>query len=193
VKSISELDGGGVGDDRPPVDLTITRMRRRHLRSVLRIEEASVHTPWSLGLFMNELALRTTRIYAVAKHRHEVVGFGGLLFSGPDAHITTLSTDPRWYREGVATRLVLTFARAAVEHGCAHLTLEVRAGNDPALGLYRRFGFEEAGVRKNYYTDLGEDALIMWAHHIDLPGYAARLARIESDVRGTTRVERLTW
>jgi ribosomal-protein-alanine N-acetyltransferase len=191
MKSATELDGGARCPE--PIDITITRMRRRHLRSVLRIEEASVHNSWSLGLLMNELALRTTRLYAVAQHHHEVIGFGGLLFSGPDAHVTTLSTDPRWYRRQVATRLLLALAGAAVNHGCAHLTLEVRESNAAALGLYGRFGFESAGVRKNYYSDLNEDAVIMWAHHIDNPGYAERLARIEADVAGATRLERLTW
>jgi ribosomal-protein-alanine N-acetyltransferase len=179
--------------DREPIDVTITRMRRRHLRAVLRIEEASVHSSWSLGLFMNELALRTTRLYAVAQHNHEVVGFGGLLFTGPDAHVTTLSTDPRFHRRQVATRLLLALARAAITRGCEHLTLEVRASNDAALGLYERYGFESAGVRKNYYADLHEDAIIMWAHHIDAPAYAARLDDIEAGVAGRTRVERLTW
>jgi ribosomal-protein-alanine N-acetyltransferase len=160
---------------------------------VLRIEETSVHNSWSLGLFMNELALRATRLYAVAQHRHEVIGFGGLLFTGPDAHITTLSTDPRFHRRQVATRVLLALARAAITRGCEHLTLEVRESNDAALGLYERFGFESAGVRKNYYADLHEDAIIMWAHHIGGAEYAERLAEIEAAVVGRTRVERLTW
>jgi ribosomal-protein-alanine N-acetyltransferase len=191
MKEATELDRSDRG--RTPIDVTITRMRRRHLRAVLRIEEASVHHSWSLGLFMNELALRTTRLYAVALHRHEVIGFGGLLFTGPDAHVTTLSTDPRWYRHQVATRLLLALSRAAITRECQHMTLEVRASNDAAIGLYERFGFESAGVRKNYYADLNEDAIIMWAHHIDEPAHADRLAVIDAGVAGRTRVERLTW
>ena len=191
MKEAVDLDHDGPG--REPLDVTITRMRRRHLRAVLRIEETSVHNSWSLGLFMNELALRATRLYAVAQHRHEVIGFGGLLFTGPDAHITTLSTDPRFHRRQVATRVLLALARAAITRGCEHLTLEVRESNDAALGLYERFGFESAGVRKNYYADLHEDAIIMWAHHIGGAEYAERLAEIEAAVVGRTRVERLTW
>jgi ribosomal-protein-alanine N-acetyltransferase len=191
MKEATELDRDD--RERPPVDLTITRMRRRHLRAVLRIEEASVHHSWSLGLFMNELALRSTRLYAVALHHHDVVGFGGLLFTGPDAHVTTLSTDPRFYRRQVATRLLLALSRAAITRECRHLTLEVRESNAAAIALYDRFGFESAGVRKNYYADLNEDAIIMWAHHIDEPAYADRLDGIEAAVAGRTRVERLTW
>jgi ribosomal-protein-alanine N-acetyltransferase len=191
MKEAFDLDSG---DRAPaPIDVTVTRMRRRHLRAVLRIEEASIHSSWSLGLFMNELALRTSRLYAVAQHRHEVIGFGGLLFTGPDAHVPTLSTDPRWYRRQVATRVLLALTRAASDRGSEHMTLEVRASNDPALALYRRFGFEQAGVRKNYYADLHEDAIIMWSHHIEQPAYAERLARIDAAVEGRTRVERLSW
>ena len=173
--------------------MTITRMRRRHLRSVLRIENESVHTSWSVGLFMNELALRTTRLYVVAKHRNDVIGFGGLLFSGPDAHITTVSTDPVWQRRKVASRLILVLVRAAVERGCQNLTLEVRAGNQAAIGMYQQFGLAPVGVRKNYYADLNEDALVMWAHEIDQPEYSERLDRIESSISGRTTVERLDW
>jgi len=175
------------------LDIEVTRMRRRHLRSVLQIENESVHSSWSIGLFMNELAMRTTRLYVVARHRGEVVGFAGLLFSGPDAHLTTLSTHPRWQRHKIATRLVAVLARAAIHRGCENLTLEVRAGNEPALALYRAFGLAPVGVRRNYYADLGEDALVMWAHGIDTPDYASRLDGLEAAVPGRTTVERLEW
>lgn len=175
------------------LDIVITRMRRRHLRSVLRIENESVHTSWSIGLFMNELALRTTRLYAVAKHGHEVVGFAGMLFSGPDAHVTTVSTDPAYFRCKVATRLLLVLSRAAIDRGAQNLTLEVRSSNEPAIALYRAFGLAPVGVRKNYYADLREDALVMWAHEIDQADHAERLAAIEATVNGRTHVERLDW
>ena len=66
------------------------------------------------------------------------------------------------------------------------MTLEVRISNAPAQALYHRFGFETAGVRKNYYAETNEDALIMWAYDIDTPDYESRLAAIESAIRGTT-------
>jgi hypothetical protein len=66
------------------------------------------------------------------------------------------------------------------------LTLEVRVSNVGAQAMYRQFGFETAGVRKNYYAETNEDALIMWAYDIDKAGYAARLADIESGIVGQT-------
>ena len=70
--------------------------------------------------------------------------------------------------------------REAVARGTTALTLEVRMGNEPARALYQRFGFAPAGVRKNYYAEVGEDALIMWAHDIDGAEYGERLDRIEA-------------
>lgn len=153
-------------------------MRRRHLRSVLRIEAQVYPRPWSLGLFMSELALRATRAYRVARVDATVVGYGGLMIAGPDAHVTTLAVDPAWQRRGVATVLLAGLAAHAVERRCHNLTLEVRVGNVAAQRLYTRFGFAPAGIRKNYYVETNEDALIMWANDVDTPEYAARLAAL---------------
>lgn len=161
-------------------EVLLTSMRRRHLRSVLRIEAQVYPRPWSLRLFMSELALRSTRVYTVATIGGGVVGYSGLMLSGEDAHLTTLAVDPSWHRQGVGTRLLLQMARTAVERGTRHLTLEVRVNNHPAQGLYRTFGFAPAGVRRNYYVETNEDALVMWANDIDTPDYRRRLARIEA-------------
>jgi ribosomal-protein-alanine N-acetyltransferase len=171
------------------LEVSLTPMRRRHLRSVLRIEAQVYPRPWSLGLFMSELALRSSRVYVVARVSGGVVGYAGLMFSGSDAHVTTIAVDPEFHRLGVGTRLLLALARSAVARGATGLTLEVRMGNEGAQALYRRFGFVPAGIRKNYYVETNEDALVMWAHDVDHPGYAARLERIEAEVPGTTVVE----
>ena len=176
-----------------PVDMalhvTIAPMRRRHLRSVLKIETLVYPRPWSLGLFMSELALKTTRVYYVAKVGGTVVGYCGLMVTGSDGHVTTIAVDPQWQRNGIATRLMLALTRAAVDRGCTGLTLEVRVTNSGAQDLYRTFGFAPAGIRKGYYTETNEDAIVMWAHDIDLELHRARLERIAAGVRGTTAFE----
>lgn len=168
--------------------VTVLPMRRRHLRSVLRIEGLVYPRPWSLGLFMSELALRTTRVYFVAKVGNEVVGYAGLMVTGSDGHVTTVAVDPDWHRNGVGTRLVLSLCTAAAQRGCTGLTLEVRVSNTAAQELYRAFGFAPAGVRKNYYTETNEDAIVMWAHDIDLAAHRERLDAIAASVAGST-----TW
>ena len=174
-----------------PHDLVVTLMpmRRRHLRAVLRIEGQADHRGWSLGLFMGELANERGRRYLVAKVGGAVVGFAGILFLGPDGHVTTISVDRAWRGQGIGTRLMLALCREAVERGSTALTLEVRAGNEPAQAMYRNFGFAPAGVRRNYYQETNEDALVMWAHDVDGVDYASRLDRIEAAVPGRTIVE----
>ena len=169
--------------------VVISPMRRRHLRTVLRIEADVYPRPWSLGLFMSELGLKSTRVYLVARVGAQVVGYAGLMLTGSDGHVTTVAVDPEWQRQGIATRLLLGLNDAAIARGCTGLTLEVRASNEGAKELYRRFGFAPAGVRKNYYTETNEDAIVMWAHDVDLPGHRARLDAIAAALPGTTSWE----
>ena len=167
----------------------IAPMRRRHVRSVLRIEQQVYPRPWSHSLFLSELALRTTRAYFVARVGRDVVGYGGLMMSAEDGHITTIAVDPRWHRHKVGTRLMAALARAALARGAQNLTLEVRLSNLPAQHLYRRFGFAPVGVRKNYYQETNEDALVMWSHGIDSPEYDGLLDSIERAIPGETIYE----
>lgn len=175
-------------DPHPPA-VYLLSMRRRHLRAVMRIEAQVYPRPWSLPLFMSELALRSTRSYTVARVQGVVVGYSGLMLAGEDAHVTTLAVDPAWHRRGIGSRLLIHMARTAVEAGAARLTLEVRVGNQPAQALYRRFGFYPAGVRKNYYVETNEDALVMWVDDIAASPYQRRLASLEAGLAGTTVVE----
>jgi ribosomal-protein-alanine N-acetyltransferase len=173
-----------------PEDVTvaISPMRRRHLRSVLRIEALVYPRPWSLSLFMSELALRTSRAYVVARVDGFVVGYAGMMLAGEDAHITTIAVDPEWQRYKIGTRLLLHLIREATDRESRHVTLEVRVSNHGAQAMYRLFGFRPAGVRKNYYAETNEDALVMWADDVDQPEYARRLARIAKSVLGGTVV-----
>jgi ribosomal-protein-alanine N-acetyltransferase len=112
------------------------------------------------------------------------------MMSLSDGHVTTIAVDPEWQRNGVATRLLVALAREAIARGATALTLEVRLSHRGAQQLYQRFGFVSVGVRKGYYADTGEDALIMWAHDVDQPEYAALLERLEARVPGTTVFEK---
>jgi ribosomal-protein-alanine N-acetyltransferase len=104
------------------------------------------------------------------------------MYVPPDAHITTIAVDPERQRASIGTRLLLALCEAARRRGATALTLEVRVSNEAAQALYRRFGFVPAGARKGYYPDTGEDALVMWAHDIDHPEFAERLAAIAASL-----------
>jgi ribosomal-protein-alanine N-acetyltransferase len=174
--------------DENGIEVVLVPMRRRHLRSVLRIEAQVYPRPWSLSLFVSELALRTSRAYFVARVDNSLVGYAGMMFAGDDAHVTTIAVDPEWHRHKVGTRLLVNLAREAARRGAHHLTLEVRVSNKAAQALYRQFGFRPAGIRKNYYVETNEDALVMWADDIDSEEYLARLQAIDDAVPGTTSI-----
>jgi len=173
------------------LEVRIVAMRRRHLRAVLRIESQVYPRPWSLALFMSELGLRSSRCYVVARVGGSVVGYAGLMLTGDDAHVTTIAVDPAWHRHKIGTRLLAFLAHESLRRGARNLTLEVRVSNEPAQGMYRQFGFKPAGIRKGYYQETNEDALVMWAEDIDTPEYGERLARLEGAIPGTTIVEDL--
>ena len=173
------------------LEVVISPMRRRHLRAVLRIEQQVYPRPWSMGLFMSELGMRGSRVYLVARIGPTVVGYGGLMLVTGDGHITTLAVDPAWHRHKIGTRVLHALASAAIEREAQNLTLEVRAGNRPAQELYRTFGFAPAGVRKGYYVETKEDAIVMWANDIATDDYAARLDRLAAGLPNATVLEEL--
>jgi len=176
-----------------PLVVYVLPMRRRHLRSVLRIEALVYPRPWSHSLFLSELALRGSRAYFVARVGRDVVGYAGLMLSGDDAHITTIAVDPTHQRHKIGTRLLLVLAREALARGAHNMTLEVRLSNHSAQDLYRRFGFGPVGVRKNYYQETNEDALVMWVHETDTSDYAALLAALERGIPGETLYDERRW
>jgi [ribosomal protein S18]-alanine N-acetyltransferase len=177
--------------DPDALEVHLAPMRRRHLRSVLRIEAQVYPRPWTLSLFLSELTPRTSRCYLVARVEGAVVGYAGLMLSGEDGHVTTIAVDPFWQRQKIGSRLLLALAGEALRRGARHLTLEVRMSNRPAQTMYAKFGFKPAGVRKNYYVETNEDAMIMWANDVDQPDYLRRLAELEDALGGTTVVEDL--
>jgi ribosomal-protein-alanine N-acetyltransferase len=162
--------------------LEISRMRRRHLRRVLAIESVVYPRPWSGSLFLSEMAQRGTRSYVVGKLQGTVVGYCGLMLTGPEAHITNIAVDPRVHGLKVGTRLLLTQITEAINRGSESISLEVRITNLIAQNLYAKFGFEEIGRRKGYYIETNEDALVMIAEDIGSPMYRRRLRQISDDL-----------
>jgi len=125
-----------------------------------------------------------TRHCIVAEDNGAVVGHAGIMYVMNEGHVTTVAVDPLWQGRRIATRLMSALCHHARTRKTSALTLEVRVSNERAISLYRRFGFAPAGVRKNYYAEINEDALVMWAHDIDQPAFVARLRGIDDDIGG---------
>lgn len=148
-----------------------------HLDEVAAIEAAASQQPWSRSLFAGELLMPAgERHWLVALVDTELVGFGGMMIVGDEAHLMNIAVRPTRRRSGIAGQLLTQLIADVVERGACHLTLEVRTDNVAALELYRRYDFESAGERKDYYGQ-GVNAAILWVHDIDQPGYLAGLHR----------------
>ncbi len=148
-------------EPRSPVDIQLTGMRRRHLRKVLSIESQVYPRPWSASLFLSELSQRSSRTYLVAKAQGQVIGYGGIMFIGQEAHVTNIAVDPALHGRKVGTRLLMALVTEAIARGAERISLEVRVSNKVAQQMYEKFGFSVVGVRKGYYIETNEDALVM--------------------------------
>jgi ribosomal-protein-alanine N-acetyltransferase len=153
-------------------------MRRRHLRGVMAIERQVYPRPWSPNLFLSEMSESRNRCYLVARLDREVVGYGGLICYGEEAHVTNVAVDPLQHRRRIGSRILNDLIEAALAMGADAVSLEVRVTNWGAQRLYGRFGFRPVGVRKNYYQEINEDALIMWLDGMRTPEYRARVAEM---------------
>jgi [ribosomal protein S18]-alanine N-acetyltransferase len=171
------LRSRGISEPEAP-QLEVTRMRRRHLRGVMTIERQVYARPWSPNLFVAEMSEPSNRLYLVARWNKDVVGYAGMICYGEEAHITNIAVDPHHQRHKVGTRLLHDQIEGAIEMGANAVSLEVRVTNWGAQRLYARFGFHPVGVRRNYYQELHEDALIMWTEDIQTPRYGRRLADV---------------
>jgi len=167
---------------RPPVRIVVEAMTVDDLPAVHAIERASFSVPWPDDAYRNELLTNRLASYVVARAGVEIVGFGGLWVMVDEAHVTTFAVDPRWRRRGIGEWMLLGLLDRAVERGAREATLEVRLSNMPARRLYEKYGFRPVGIRPRYYSDNGEDALIMTTDPLASPAVRERLARLRSDL-----------
>ncbi len=144
--------------------VTFRRMTMRDLDEVLRIERASFSAPWSRNAFAGELMDNHFAEYLVMYSGPQMIGYGGMWVIVDEAHVTNIAVYPEHRGKKNGERLLRMMMAEASARGARRMTLEVRVSNEVAKRLYRKLGFVDAGVRKGYYTDNHEDALIMWAH-----------------------------
>ena len=167
---------------RPPLKLQIVPMRVTDLPAVHAIEHASFDSPWPTDAYRSELETNRLAQYLVVRAGDELAGYGGMWLMVDEAHIITFAVHPRWRRQHIGERLLLAMLDLAVDAGAHEATLEVRLSNLPARRLYEKFGFRPVGLRPRYYSDNGEDALIMTTDQLrDLP-MRERIVRLRSAI-----------
>ena len=147
---------------------------------VARVERESFPTPWSREDFWRE-ASNDFACYIVALEDAEIIGFAGCWISFEEAQVTNIALTSAQRGRGLGKVLMAKLMRAAAERGAERMTLEVRPSNTPALRLYEGLGFAAIGVRKKYYQDNDEDAILMW--HTKLKEFANERCAGETDAR----------
>jgi ribosomal-protein-alanine N-acetyltransferase len=146
--------------DQSPVSYRLVPMAAELIPDIAEIERLCFSQPWSENALHEELFNDTACFIAAVTETGETIGYAGLHCILDEGYIDNVAVRPEYRRQGVAAQLLeafLRFGRAKL----SFLTLEVRASNDPAIGLYKKYGFLEVGRRKNYYTAPVEDAILM--------------------------------
>ena len=186
--------------------LALELMREGDIATVQEIEREIFATPWPRNAYYRELASRSSAHYVVLRqegiverpsgfHSMEfdpsILGYGGMWRMYDEAHVTTIGVRRDLHHRGYGRVLFAGLVQAAYDMGAKWITLEVRTSNENAMHMYEGFGFKVIGRRKGYYTDNGEDAIVMWSDSIHSPrfrrAYETNLDQIDAEVRGLRR------
>lgn len=138
-------------------------MKLEDIEQISQIEKETFSTPWTKDAFHNELVHNQFSYYIVMEHDGEIIGYGGMWTIMDEAHITNIALREQYRGQKLGELLMKGLMVKAIKLGMRRMTLEVRVSNGIAQKLYEKLDFRAAGVRKGYYTDNCEDALIMWA------------------------------
>jgi ribosomal-protein-alanine N-acetyltransferase len=190
-------------------------MHVRDVPAVVEIERASFLTPWPAGAYVRELEQNTLARYVVVREVADdgapidgrsrstwvrdffglatrdhptIVGYAGMWLMVDEAHVTSVAVRPGRRGRGLGQLLMWSMFDLGAAAGARWLTLEVRPSNSIARAMYAGLGFREAGVRPRYYTDNGEDALIMWSEDLGSEAHAGRIRSLEASLS-----ERFAW
>jgi len=180
-------------------------MRLRDIKEVMEIERVSFPTPWSAHAYRYELLGNDLSHYFVvrqrqmerpkqgmlarirrslgARKRSPILGYGGFWLMAGEAHISTIAVQPNWRRRGIGELLLVTMLDRATELGAQIATLEVRVSNVVAQNLYFKYGFQQVGLRRHYYRDRDEDALIMSTERLTSVAFQSRFQALKRALR----------
>lgn len=136
----------------------------------MEIEKQCFTTPWHESAYITEISNRSAH-YIVAKIGDKIVGFSGMWIIIDEAHITTIGIDPDYRGRKIGEQVLVSMLDEAQRRGAHRATLEVRESNDVAQNLYRKYGFVPAAIRRGYYSDNGENAVVMWVDDMFSPDY----------------------
>ncbi|EKE31373.1 ribosomal-protein-alanine N-acetyltransferase [Salimicrobium jeotgali] len=140
----------------------VRRMTTEDISRVVQVERATFPDPWPEDTFLEELEYNPYAVYFLIEDKGKVIGYCGIWLVYEEAHITNLAIHPESRGKRYGQRLFAEVMARAKQAGVLQITLEVRVTNTTAQHMYRRFGFKPGAIKKSYYPDNGEDALVMW-------------------------------
>ena len=157
-------------------------MQREDVARVMEIERECFPTPWNESAYLTEIANRSA-YYIVACIDSQIVGYGGQWVIIDEAHITTLGVSGAHRGQKIGEQVLVALLEEAIRHNARRATLEVRESNVVAQNLYRKYGFQPAAIRRGYYTDNHENALVMWVDNLSGLAYTAKFAELKQHLR----------
>lgn len=152
----------------PKAQASVDLMKREDLPEILAIERESFQTPWTEGMFVDELSTKHAQCLVVKveiEGKAVIAAYIIFWLVAGEVHLHNLAVKREFRRQGLAHSLMKLMRSIAAQLGTTRLLLEVRVSNTEAIGLYRKCGFVVKGRRPRYYSDTQEDALIMWAEN----------------------------
>ena len=134
------------------------------IRDVLKVDQATFSASWTEDIFKHEVVDNQHAHYFVVEAEGDIIGYAGLWIVEDDAQVTNIALLRKFRGYKIGEKLFGFAVQHAVKHGVTRLSLEVRVSNIIAQKMYRKFGLVPGGIRKNYYSDNGEDAIVMWVN-----------------------------
>ena len=144
------------------IELILRPAEERDVAQIAEIEKICFATPWTEDAIYKEIASNPIAHYIVGEIDGIVAGYVGFWQILDEGHITNVAVRPEFRGNHIGSALIAIMIEIGQQLGITRYTLEVRSSNEPAKALYRNFDFKEAGLRRGYYEDNGEDAVIMW-------------------------------
>lgn len=175
-------DRGVESPGQPPSSVVLRQMGTDDIDAVMAVERAAFSSNWPATAFQRELTQNAMARYLVLEVDGQIAGFGGLWLMLDEAHIVTVAVEPSFRRKGLGRFIVHGLVQLAECEGMEAATLEVRVSNVAARALYGRYGFYEVGLRKKYYADNQEDAVIMTTEALASDAYRRRFQRLAEEL-----------
>jgi ribosomal-protein-alanine N-acetyltransferase len=146
--------------------INVIPMELKHIEDVLIIDSSCFAIHWSRESFMSEVLQNKLARYVVAVLDDKIIGYAGMWLIADEAQITNIATHPEYRGKGAASSMLEAMLAICKKEKISSITLEVRISNITALNLYKKYRFSQEGLRKQYYADNKEDAIIMWKRNI---------------------------